>query len=60
MTVGQLELRLARYPKDAQVLIFRPPLRRGVEIQEEVIETFIRPYCETIPSSILLVPEVLK
>jgi hypothetical protein len=58
MTVLQLQQRLSRYPLDAKVLIFRAPLRHGVDIQDDVIETFVRPDFETVPSSILLVPKV--
>jgi hypothetical protein len=59
VTVGELEKRLGRYPANAKVLMFRPPLRVGVDIEEDIIATFIRPDFESIPSSILLVPKVL-
>lgn len=59
MTVGMLEARLRNYPKSAQVLILVTvgETQMGVKIHDDLKPTFIRPDVESLPSSILLVPE---
>ena len=59
MTVGQLQARLRDYPLDAKVMILAttPTGQRGIDINHELMATFIRPDTETVPSSVFLVAE---
>jgi hypothetical protein len=59
MTVGQLQARLRDYPLETKILILVTTAdgQRGINIMPELIGTFVRPDFETVPSSVLLVPE---
>lgn len=61
MTVGQLEQRLKKYPRDTTVLIMASTddphyPKTGVTIQEQLVATFVRPDIESVPASVFLVP----
>jgi len=64
MTVGQLEARLKHYPREAKVMIlattqvvFQPDAQIGINILDDLKQSFVRPDFETVPSSVFLVPE---